>query len=523
MNVVIYARYSSHNQHETSIEGQLKVCYEYCKQHGYVVVGEYIDRAISGTHDKRPQFLKMIDDAAKKQFKYVLVYQLDRFSRNRYDSATYKNKLKKYDVRVLSARENISDDASGILMESILEGMAEYYSAELAQKIRRGMDLNGERCLSTGGNTALGYTVDSEKKFQINPVTAPIVKTIFEMYVGGSTMTEIANHLNSQGFQSSRGRAFNVSSVGRILQNKRYIGIYTYKGKEVPDGIPRIVSDELFYTAEKMLDKRRKAPATSKAREEYLLTTKMFCGYCKAMMRGYGGTSKTGKAHHYYACKNRIKKICHKKNVHKQEFEDFIVAQCLELLTPENIALIAREVVKACDTSRDTSYINSLESQIRDIERKQSNLMDAVIDCDVDSVRKSLYAKMPELERRKSALEEELALEKTKQVYLTERDVRFFLTGLKIGNMDDMKYRKTLITIFVNKIYLYDDKMTIIFNSGSGEVLVDVDMLDVIDEKNAETESSFLSSQAPPYENAYFLSLRKGRNYGISRNYDLFS
>ena len=129
MNAVIYARYSSHNQHETSIEGQLKVCYEYYERNGYTIVGEYIDRAISGTTDNRPQFLQMIDDAAKKRFQYVVMYQLDRFSRNRYDSVVYKAKLKKYDIRVLSERENISDDAIGILMEAMLEGMAEYYSA----------------------------------------------------------------------------------------------------------------------------------------------------------------------------------------------------------------------------------------------------------------------------------------------------------------------------------------------------------------------------------------------------------
>lgn len=119
MNAVIYARFSSHNQTEQSIEGQLKTCYEFAEKNGYTVVGEYIDRAISGTTDARPDFLRMIDDSAKKSFQYVLVYQLDRFARNRYDSATYKAKLKKNGVRVLSARENITDDASGILVEHL--------------------------------------------------------------------------------------------------------------------------------------------------------------------------------------------------------------------------------------------------------------------------------------------------------------------------------------------------------------------------------------------------------------------
>ena len=172
MNVVIYARFSSHSQTEQSIEGQLKTCYEFARKQGYTVIAEYIDRALSGTTDNRPQFLKMIEDSNKKHFDGVLVYQLDRFARNRYDSATYKAKLNKNGVRVYSARENITDDASGILVEGLLESMAEYYSAELSQKIRRGMDINAEKCLCTGGNIALGYKV-IDKQFYVDEATAP--------------------------------------------------------------------------------------------------------------------------------------------------------------------------------------------------------------------------------------------------------------------------------------------------------------------------------------------------------------
>ncbi|MBQ2717510.1 MAG: recombinase family protein [Clostridia bacterium] len=122
---VIYARFSSHSQTEQSIEGQLRECYDFAKRSDITIVGEYIDRALTGTSDKRPQFLKMIEDSKKKNFEYVLVYQLDRFARNRYDSANYKAKLKKNGVRDLSAKENITDDASGILVEGMLESMAE--------------------------------------------------------------------------------------------------------------------------------------------------------------------------------------------------------------------------------------------------------------------------------------------------------------------------------------------------------------------------------------------------------------
>ena len=264
MNVIIYARYSSDRQTEQSIEGQLKECYEYAQRNGYTVVGEYIDRAISGTTDHRPEFLRMIADGDKKLFQAVLVYQLDRFARNRYDSATYKARLKKNGIRVLSARENISDDASGVLMEAVLEGMAEYYSVELSQKIRRGMDINAEKCLSTGGNVALGFYVDDKKRFQIDLNTAPVVKQIFEMYASGHSMADIIRYLNANHIKTSYGNAFNKNSINRILRNKRYIGIYTYRGTEIPDGLPRIICDDLFYEVQDMIDKKKKAPARAK-------------------------------------------------------------------------------------------------------------------------------------------------------------------------------------------------------------------------------------------------------------------
>ena len=181
MNVVIYARFSSHSQTEQSIEGQLKVCYEYAESNHYTVVGEYIDRAISGTTDNRAEFQRMISDSDRHTFEGVLVYQLDRFARNRYDSAINKAKLKKNGVRVLSAKENIADDASGILVEGVLESMAEYYSVELSQKIHRGMAINAEKCLSNGSNPGLGFKVDAERRFYVDKEEAAIVREIYAL------------------------------------------------------------------------------------------------------------------------------------------------------------------------------------------------------------------------------------------------------------------------------------------------------------------------------------------------------
>lgn len=278
INAVIYARYSSHNQREESIEGQLKVCYEYARQNNINIIREYIDRERTGTNDNREQFQKMIADSNKHCFQVVLCYQFDRFARNRYDSATNKNKLKKNGVRVISARENISEDASGILMESVLEGMAEYYSVELSQKVKRGMGINAEKGLYNGGTIPLGLKVDKDKHYQIDEDTAPIVRKIFEMYSSGSTIVQIKQYLETKGLK------YSSCKIRTVLGNKKYIGIYTYNEKETPNVIPQIIDNELFEDIQKKLEKNRKSRSRLKTKTEYILTTKLFCGNCKSMM-----------------------------------------------------------------------------------------------------------------------------------------------------------------------------------------------------------------------------------------------
>ena len=226
MNLVFYGRNSDSGQSEQSIEGQRKVCYEYAERNGYKIIGEYLDRALTGTSDSRPGFLRMIADSAKRQFQGILVYQLDRFARNRYDSATYKAKLKKNGVKVLSARENISDDASGILMEAVLEGMAEYYSAELSQKVKRGMALTAQKCLFTGSGVPLGYKV-VDRKFTIDEEAAPIVKRIFEMYLAGNTMAEIIRYLNENGVKTLRATHI-IKALSGASSPTKNISVFTY-------------------------------------------------------------------------------------------------------------------------------------------------------------------------------------------------------------------------------------------------------------------------------------------------------
>jgi DNA invertase Pin-like site-specific DNA recombinase len=317
--IVIYARYSSHSQTEQSIEGQLKVCREYAIKNDYTVIHEYIDRAISGKTDQRPEFLKMISDSSKKQFKYVLVYKSDRFSRDMFDSLKYEITLEKHGVKVLSATESFEDNPAGRMMKNVIRSYNAYYSDELASKIKRGMDLNAEKCLTTGGNVALGFKVDESKRFQIDEETAPIVQQIFEMYAKGENMAAITRFLNNMHVKTSRGNEYNKNSIRRILTNKRYIGFYTYIGGDIPNGVPRIISDEMFNKVKAMLEKNKKAPARSRAKAEYILTTKLFCGRCDSMMTGITGTSQNGKKYYYYICVQARKGQCDKKTVQKEK------------------------------------------------------------------------------------------------------------------------------------------------------------------------------------------------------------
>lgn len=309
MKAVIYARYSCDNQREESIEGQLRECKAFAERKEFTLVDTYIDRAVSAKTDNRPEFQKMIRDSATGLFDVIIVWKLDRFARNRYDSAHYKAILRKNDVKVISATEVISDGAEGIILESVLEGYAEYYSAELSEKVIRGMTENALKCQYNGGFIPVGYTIDNEKHYQVDPLTAPFVREAFLMYVNGKQIKEIVEFLNDSGIRSSQKKPMTKTTVSTILQNRKYIGEYQYRDVVIPDGIPAVISKELFEMAQTRLNKNRYAPATMKADEKYLLSTKLMCGDCGSFMVGESGKSGTnGKKYYYYKCSSSKKK-----------------------------------------------------------------------------------------------------------------------------------------------------------------------------------------------------------------------
>jgi len=501
MNVVIYARFSSHSQTEQSIEGQLKVCHEYAASNGHIVVEEYIDRAQSGTSDNRSEFQRMIADSDRHTFEAVLVYQLDRFARNRYDSAINKAKLKKNGVRVISAKENITDDASGILVEGILESMAEYYSVELSQKIHRGMELNAQKCLSNGSNPGLGFKVDADRRFYVDENEALIVREIFEQYARGETVADIVRELNARQIKTSLGREFNKNSLHRMLRNKRYIGTYLHKGQETPGGMPRIIEDELFDRVQQILDKNKAAPARSRGREEYLLTTKLFCGYCHEMMTGYGGTGKSGKLYHYYACKKAKNHECIKRVVDKAAIEDKVVMACQMLLTDDTIRRIAEAIDEVCKLELDTSAVKRIRAAIKEAGTAIENLWQAL---EKGQAVEMITARIDKRQGEKAALEAQLAIEQQKQVVLSAKEVAHFLRMLRKGDINSVENRRSMINIFVRAIYLYDDKFTMVLN-GSGRPIEIEDVLlgeieDYFDsEVSGRAECSSMVADAPPF------------------------
>lgn len=476
MNAVIYARYSSASQDEQTIEVQLNACMEYAKQHNLVIIKEYIDEAKSGRSDNRPAFKEMLNDSEIENFDFVIVYKLDRFARNLRLSVNSEETLKKRGIITLSTVEPNSDDAQGKLIRGMNYLLAEFYSNDYGQRIKKGLENVSAKFQATGGQRTLGYRT-ADKKYIIDETESIAIKKVFEMYSMGSKEKEIIDYLNSQGFKTAKNGAFNKNSLNHILKNKRYKGIYVFKDMEVPNQIPKIISDELFDEVQERMNKNKKAPARARAKEEYLLTTKLFCGHCKEMMVGVSGTSRNGNIHNYYACKNAKIKQCNKKTVQKKYIEDLIVNEARNLLTDDNIKNIAKNAIELYEKEKDNLGINKLKRDIKEIERKKNNLIKTLSDIDDDSIRNSLIPQIKDYESQLKIRITELTKEESKRMPITEPRIVYFLTKLKDGDVNDIQYRRTLINIFINRLYLYDKKAIISFNTQDKEVDIDLETL----------------------------------------------
>ena len=469
MDVCLYMRYSSDRQTEQSIEGQRRVCMEFCERQGYNVVGQYIDRATSAFKDceKRVQFQKMIRDSERQQFDGIVVYKLDRFARNRYDSATYKAKLKKNGVKVISATENISDNPEGVILEAVLEGMAEFYSKELSQKVKRGMIESANKCHSVGGHIPLGYKIENNK-FVIDEVGAIIVKEAFDLYANGATVAEICEKFNNKGYKTAKGVDFNKNSFKSMFKNERYIGIYKYKDMRIEDGVPAIIDKETFNIVQKRISVNAQAPARGKAKADYLLAQKLFCGHCGATMTGDSGTGRSGGKYNYYTCSSRKRfHTCDKTPVKKDFIEMAVVEDALTILTPEVIGELAEAAVRQNKIDiENESLVPALTQELHEIEKSISNLI-KMVEKGADS--DALTTRLIELEKQKRATEKQLVVAKDDIIVLEKEHIIWWLTEFCNGNIEDEDFRRHIIDLLVNSVTVWDEpdgwfKITSVYN-----------------------------------------------------------
>ncbi len=462
---VIYARYSSSGQREESIEGQLRECRDFAKRNGFTVVGEYADRAISGKTDKRPEFQRMLRDCERGLFNAVICWKIDRFARNRYDSAMYKYKLKKNNVRVFYAKESIPDGPEGIILESVMEGYAEYYSENLSQNIKRGLYENALE-YKVLGQTAFGLKKGINGRFELDLATAPIVRRIFEEYANGEPAKDIYTRLNDEGYRTTRGGLFNKNSLRRILRNEKYIGIYEYQNIRAEGEIPAIVDKELFNKCQRMLDGHRRAPA-AKRKVSYLLTSKLFCGHCGESMTGDSGTSRWGKVYYYYKCNGRRAHHCKKENVKKEWIEELVINELVKLILLDDfINEVAEKCVEYQERTKDDGALKGLEAKKRKNEKAIQNMLAAI---EAGIITPSTKTRLVELEAERENIEKGISKELLSEVKLDKDQVVYFLERFRHGDVNEESYRNFLVDTFLNAVYLYDDDKLVLLLNYTGE------------------------------------------------------
>lgn len=480
-NAVIYARYSSHAQNEQSIEGQLHECYNYAERNGYTVIGEYIDRALTGRSDDRPQFQKMIADAKKGAFQFVIVYKIDRFARNRYDSAIYKHKLKQYGVKVKSAMENIGENPESILLEAMLEAHAEYYSVDLSQKIKRGRIESATKGKFVGGGIPIGYK-NVNGYLVLDDILAPHIKWAFEQYADGMPKKDIIAEFNRRGLRNRNGEPFSYHALQHAFRSEKYVGVLEQSGVRLEGAIPALIDRSTFDRVQVRLDLMSRAGAKNKAtKEEYLLTGKLFCGHCGKPMHGVSGTGKSGETWYYYQCLGRRKHLtgCKKRHEKKDFIEWYVCEQTIQyVLAPERINIIAAAVVAEYNKEFGDNGVEEIERRIASIDREIAKAVDASLDMP-KAARGVLYDRIERLGIDKEDCEIELAKRRVaNKVRLTEEEVCAWLRSFCKGDLFDTEFRRKLIDVFINSVYLFDDKVVLYYNVRDGEQVSYIEMLE---------------------------------------------
>jgi len=504
---VIYARYSSHNQKDMSIEQQVALAKEMAADLGLTVLEIYADRAISGRSDNRPSFQKMLKDAAKGGFRYVISWKSSRIGRNMLEAMLNEARLADCNVRILYVEEDFEDNAAGRFAARTMMNVNQFYSESMAEDVIRGMRSNAEHCM-VNGMLPLGYKKTNDLHIEIDEPNAEVVREIFDRVAKGEQYIEIARSLNERGLRSNTGQPFNKNSFHRLLKNERYRGIYIYHDIRVEGGIPRIISDDLFFRVQEVLKLRRQSKGgRHTVFGDYLLTGKLYCGECGSLMHGISGTSMTGQAHYYYSCTKKKKKACSKKNVRRDPLEK-TVARAIQkhILQDDVIQWIANQVMKYQKGQRDNPELELLHTQLADVKISISNIMKAI---EAGIITDTTKDRLLSLENEQADIKAKISAAEYNIVDVDRDHVVAWLESFVDGDVDDKEYLNSLFSTFVKAVYVYDDKrVKVVFAIGDAqEKTVDLSLLE-----EAANSSYKLSTGSPmePQANYYDLTMIHG-------------
>lgn len=484
--VAQYARFSSDNQRSESIDAQIRAMNQFCKQNHWQVVATYTDEARSATTDNRPQFQQMISDSSKGIFDIVLVHKLDRFSRDRYDSAIYKKRLKNNSVQLCSVLERIDDSPESIMMESIIFAQNEYFSKNLGREVMKGMNETALQCKHTGGCTPLGYDLDENKKLVINPHESEAVKIIFQMFADGHGYTAIINYLNEHGYKTKRGCLFGKNSLYEILANEKYTGVFVFNksaakadGKRnnhayktsdkvirIEGGCPVIVSKKLFEKVQRIRAKNRRNTGQYHAKEFYLLTGKVFCGVCGKRIQGnlrFSGEHKNRMA--TYRC-TTLRKICNNKENNKDYLDVYVVELLREKIF--NKTALRRRIktvnayIQKYNTDFDKHYKDT-ENELNQVIAGLANITEAI---EKGIITPAIMERAEALEEKRSELQNQLSCLK-KYTPLEYSDYVHLIDDFKNIPRNTAEFR-TFVQTYIDKIVTYPYHIEITLDIGFG-------------------------------------------------------
>ena len=471
---VAYARFSSNNQREESIDAQLRAIRDYCERENIQLVDIYSDEAQSAKTDNRDDFKNMTDAIFKGNYDIdaVLVHKFNRFARNKYDSALYKKRLRDIDIKVVSVTQPIDDSPEGRILESLIEAMDEYYSENLALEVKKGMLENALKGKHTGGGKLLGLSVDDEGYYYPDE-NAPIIYRIFKEYADGVPKTQIVERLNREGYRNQYGRKFNTRTITDLLQNEKYIGnfIYNHTQSQVIrlEGIIKnpIVDVDLWEKVQKL---RKNANKPKHRKRKYLMTGKLRCGVCGFTYCGSGAKkkNKNGDMSAYYKCQGKIKNKngCTNPSLNKDYYEKLVIDTITKsVLTDNAIDEIAVSVTTQLEKERKKPVIPTakLRNQLDKVKDKQARLMELYLDGGME--RKVLDEKNNALKEEIKHIEEQIE----RNLYLEQsnildvQDIKNMILEFReeLRNNPDFDFAQVVFNTFVDSIVVYPDTLEV--------------------------------------------------------------